>query len=330
MARRPALATPVVIGLLGVLGWAAGAASASFPGRNGEIVYRWQGDSAYRAGPSASSIRAVNPRSARVRVLRDCPLLVLGYTECTLWAPRYSPDGQTLAFPMVRIIVEPGFSRQLPGLGRMASDGSRYEEHPSGATYWLELAWSPSGDRLLLERYLPVPDYNKPPAIFLASLDGAELGQVTPAGSREPDWSSNGWIAFTSGPFTSAANVKVKPPHGAARLVTHRGGRSASWSPHGTKLAFVRDRQPSPRVATSDVYVVRRDGSDLRRLTRRGGSSPRWSPDGRWIAFTRDSDLYVVRAAGGHLRRLVNASPPGDGWRGSAVTDIDWQPLPRR
>jgi hypothetical protein len=135
MARLAGLTTPVVVCVLAVLGSAAGAALASFPGRNGEIVYRWQGDSAYRAGPAASSIRAVNPRSARVRVLRDCPLLVLGYTECTLWAPRYSPDGQTVAFPMVRIIAEQSFNRQLPGLGRMASDGSHYEEHPSGATY---------------------------------------------------------------------------------------------------------------------------------------------------------------------------------------------------
>ena len=48
-------------------------ASASFPGRNGKIAYLWIGESAYRAGPTATSIRTVDPRTGVVRVLRDCP-----------------------------------------------------------------------------------------------------------------------------------------------------------------------------------------------------------------------------------------------------------------
>jgi uncharacterized iron-regulated membrane protein len=76
-----------------VLVWAtAGPAWASFPGRNGKIVYEWQGESAYRAGPTATSIRAVDPRNGRVRVLRDCPLRTDGwpssFKDCTVSRPR--------------------------------------------------------------------------------------------------------------------------------------------------------------------------------------------------------------------------------------------------
>ena len=78
---------------------------ATFPGANGSIVYEWVGESAYRAGPTASSIRAVDPISGVVRVLRDCPLRFgpTSYTDCSVGSPRYSPDGQTIAFTTVRI-----------------------------------------------------------------------------------------------------------------------------------------------------------------------------------------------------------------------------------
>jgi hypothetical protein len=45
-------------------------------------------DCLYRAGPTATSIRAVDPRSGGVRVLRDCPLLPPGHTDRAVSAPR--------------------------------------------------------------------------------------------------------------------------------------------------------------------------------------------------------------------------------------------------
>lgn len=62
------------------------------------------------------------------------------------------------------------------------------------------------------------------------------------------------------------------------------------------------------------VYVMRTDGSDVRKLVEVEGctaySSPRWSRDGTQIAFSassgdwRASALYVVNADGSNLRRL--------------------------
>ena len=117
---------------------------------------------------------------------------------------------------------------------------------------------------------------------------------------------------------------------GTPRRLTHRGGLSPSWSPHGTKLAFVRLSRSEPRGDDrGDVYLVRRDGSGLRRLTRRGGYSPAWSPDGRWIAFIRDGDLYLVRTTGRRPRRLVDELGPDGYGLGPQVTSVDWQALPR-
>lgn len=324
--------------VLTVLGTAAGSARATFPGRNGQIAYLWMGESNYRAGATATSVRTVDQRGSRVRVLRDCPLLELGYTECTVGAPSYSPDGRTIALLTIRVVPDltwQGPWQYLPGVATMAADGTGYEEHPTADIRWTALAWSPAGDRFLLQRFLTVPDYNKPTAIFLASLDGTELSQIAPAWSAEPDWSSTGSIAFTrtrTGPSCALAclNIWVTRPGGTPRKVTYRGGFSPSWSPHATKLAFVRNDQSQRGIATQDVYVVGRDGRGLRRLTRRGGSNPAWSPDGKWIAFTRAGDLYVVGTTGRGLRRVVNAPPPSDGWKGGAVISVDWQPLPHR
>ena len=323
----------VFVLVLAVLGPAAGTAWASFPGSNGKIVYAWIGPSAYRAGPTATSIRAVDPRRGRVRVLRDCPLLSPGYTECAVSAPRYSPDGGRIAFPTTRF--GPPFSAQppRPGLGTMASNGAGFEEHATARRYWA-LAWSPTGDGLLVQGELGTERASGGSGIFLASLDGTELSQLTPAGIAMPDWASTGEVAFTAPNdppcYPLCSNIYVMRLGGVPRRLTHRGGYSPSWSPHATKLAFVRADRGRRDVYRQDVYIVGRDGRGLRRLTRRGGASPSWSPDGKWIAFLRYGDIYVVRGTGGGLRRVVNAPSGPHSIDDPTVTSLDWQPLPRR
>jgi Tol biopolymer transport system component len=302
---------------------AAAPAVASFPGRNGKIVYAWTGESAYRAGPTATSIRTVDPRNGRVRVLRDCPLRTDGLrtilTDCSVGSPRYSPDGRRIAFPSTRSVLEGTSVRMQPGLGTMAADGTGFGERDVADGQWRTLAWSPAADRLLIER-LPGSGGPAGAGIFLASPEGAELRRVASPGASTPDWAATGRIAFALG------DIFVTRLGGTPRRLTHRGGLSPSWSPDGGRLAFVREDK-----GRADVYVVRRNGRGLRRVTRRGGYAPAWSPDGRWIAFVRAGDVYVVRSDSGGRRRLVN-SPSRDSFdlRGEFATALDWQPLPRR
>jgi dipeptidyl aminopeptidase/acylaminoacyl peptidase len=317
----------VSVAVLVVLCAAAGSAWASFPGRNGAIVYGWSGEGTYRGGPTASSIRAVDPRSGRVRVLRDCPLrrdVPVVYADCQVTEPRYSPDGRRIAFPSTQVV--PDFTggpwQFQPGLTTMASDGTGLEVHATekwnGA-----LAWAPAGDRLLLVRSL---GSFGPNAIFLASLDGTVLSQVTPGATREPDWSSRGQIAFTQvSPDCPPGcdDIYITRLGGTPRRLTYRGGNNPSWSPHGKKLAFVR---PVKGGGLPEIFLVGRDGRGLRRLTYRGGNNPAWSPDGKWIAFIRHGDLHVIRTNGRDRRRLVDSGfDELQGW-----ASIDWQALPRR
>ena len=82
---------------------------------------------------------------------------------------------------------------------------------------------------------------------------------------------------------------------------------SPVWSPDGSKIAFVSDRDGS-----LDIWVMDSDGSNPVNLTQHEAKdrSPAWSPDGQWIAFAsvRDSlywELYVMRADGSDVQRLT-------------------------
>jgi dipeptidyl aminopeptidase/acylaminoacyl peptidase len=303
----------------------ADSAWASFPGRNGSLVYGWISANKYVGSPT--EIRTVNPRSGRVRVLRSCPLRAdrepSNYPDCEVFAPRYSPDGTRIAYSTVRIGYPPGQAWQYrPSLSLMAPDGTALADHATGARY-SNLAWSPSGDRFLVRRSLMGGGYLDPAGIFLAELDGSELGQVALDWSQTPDWSSRGEIAF--GRYDDALclpgceDIWVTRVGGTPRRLTHRGGSSPSWSPHGMKLAFVR-RDRHGRI---NIHLIGRDGRGLRRLTRRGGTHPAWSPDGKRVAYIWNGDLFTIRASGKGARRLVDES--GDANGGPAVESVDWQ-----
>jgi Tol biopolymer transport system component len=85
------------------------------------------------------------------------------------------------------------------------------------------------------------------------------------------------------------------------------------WSPDGSKVAFVRLRNVQTKKLTSEIYVVRRDGTNLRRVTKGARDFfPSWSPDGSRLAFARSPrrgrvppQVYSVRADGRGLHRLV-------------------------
>jgi Tol biopolymer transport system component len=90
----------------------------------------------------------------------------------------------------------------------------------------------------------------------------------------------------------------MRPDGERVRRITARGGFDPSFSPHASRIAFVR---------RSQVYTVGARGGGLDRVTGRGGLSPSWSPNGRRIAFLRfrgRAGIYRVGPRGGALRRI--------------------------
>jgi Tol biopolymer transport system component len=95
-----------------------------------------------------------------------------------------------------------------------------------------------------------------------------------------------------------------------------------AWSPDGTHIAFVSNRD-----GNFEIYTMDSSGGNVTRLTNDTARDdhPDWSPDGARIAFdsTRDSsgnydEIYVMDADGSNVSRLTD-NPAGD-------DQPDWSP----
>jgi Tol biopolymer transport system component len=85
------------------------------------------------------------------------------------------------------------------------------------------------------------------------------------------------------------------------------------------RAALAAAGRPSAHGLPWDLWLIRRDGSGLRRLTRlaEDDASLAWSPDGAWLAFQGTGGLYLVHQESGRTVRLADKTEP---------VGIDWAP----
>ena len=121
------------------------------------------------------------------------------------------------------------------------------------------------------------------------------------------------------------------PAAGEARNLTRHpaGDYNPAFSPDGTRILFSSSRDtavatstgasPGPTYLASEVYVMRADGTGVRRLTRheRWDGAPAWAPDGRAAFFysQRDGESRIYRTAvdGGADAESAGAEPADAG-----------------
>lgn len=121
---------------------------------------------------------------------------------------------------------------------------------------------------------------------------------------------------------------------GRVRQLTNSVGfnESPHWSPDASWISFIssRDGVKGPLGAAGfhrDVYVVRPDGTDMRRLTSLSGfdGDATWSPDGNRIAFVSDRggafDLFTMSPDGRDQRPLTHHDT-----KGSFAAFPSWSP----
>jgi Tol biopolymer transport system component len=130
-------------------------------------------------------------------------------------------------------------------------------------------------------------------------------------------------IYQSDGPgFTTSGNPgRFGEPKAA--IASSREDHSPSFSPDGTRIAFV-----SNRTSQSEIWTARRDGSGEMQLTHFNSfaGTPRWSPDGRWIVFDclagGNPDIWVISAEGGTPRRIT--AGPGQNTKPAWSPDGAW------
>ena len=211
--------------------------------------------------------------------------------------PRWSPDGQQLAFTSYRTGYPQIYLRDLAaGRERLVV---RYGNSKSPGSF------SPSGDALYVTLSI---DGNSD--IYRVMLDGSSVQKVAGGWGIEvsPSVSPDGRsVAFVSNRGGSPQIYVKQIGSSDERRVSQAGSYSTSpsWSPAGDRIAYT-----SLSGGRYAIYTVRPDGGDHRLLVSGNGDcvDPSFSPDGRYLVYTFRkngySELKITSADGRWQRGL--------------------------
>lgn len=246
----------------------------------------------------------------RIREVFDAANLSPDGTRFLDFAPTADDRGSTAIFNVdgsgYVVLPIPDPALQLPGGAwsaggvRIASEGWGLDGNPSGVSIYSRRS-SDGGGLIRLTDAGTRHDYP-----VKSSPDGSQLLFFRPDANRETSDSAPQDV-FVIG-ADGSGQVRLSPPGTTTAFVFSHD--AVSWSPDGTKVAMVLANGPFWTNTERSIYLVRPDGSGLRRIGPRGDIwDAVWSPDGRWLAFT------IATKASNGLHQLYLMHPNGSGMR---------------
>jgi TolB protein len=295
----------LVLGLL--LTTASANAAATFPGRNGLILFQHETPA---GDHTQTDLYTVAPDGSGLHRLTNTP-------NQNEFGGRWSASGGRIVF--WRTPAPFGFG----DVWVMDASGSSQRQLTHGFDA-RDPTWAPGGAHIAFTR-----NEGANANLWIMRSDGTGLRRLTsgPALDFEPAWSPDGTrIAFTRGYEQGDAGdiyvlqLKTRKLIRITRSPAY--DHQVSWGPGGGRLLFERDYGQS-----SSIIAASAAGGSVVHLT--GGKhfdlSPVSSPDNRFVIFSSDRgggfpDLWLMNRDGAHLHRFL-ALP-------YAESVPDWQPRP--
>ncbi|HLZ72170.1 MAG TPA: S9 family peptidase [Dehalococcoidia bacterium] len=225
--------------------------------------------------------------------------------------PAWSPDGATIAFRSRERGWDQVWSVPFAGGTATRLSGTPADNGPP--------QWSP-GARFLA--YTSVREDLRASDIYTVDAASGREQNLTPDSgcwNTAPAWApSGGRLAFFA-ERDGFFHLYVRSGDGEVRQLTFgewedgglhaRGPQHLAWSPDGTEIAFLRNRE-----GKTDVMVVDAAGESLRRVSPGEGNwgIVGWLPDGKRLIATFDSptqppDIFVLAADGGAAEQITRS-----------------------
>lgn len=172
--------------------------------------------------------------------------------------------------------------------------------------------------------------------IWVMDADGKNEKQLTQANDSSPAWSPDGKrITFSRRIDPNTSHIYTMDADGSnvQQLTDGKDVENImpTWLPDGKYIGFTREfwvqKGGQWELKSGGIYVMDRDGANVRRLTENFDRYPVWSPDGKKIVFyfynqivnQRPNQVWVVDADGGNRKMLYD-------WG----RDPDWSPDGKR
>jgi TolB protein len=227
--------------------------------------------------PDGKSVVYAAFREANIYEIYEMNLATGKVTQLTdkignLNAPEISPNGESI------ILKRSSADNSKNVIWLMARNG-QHADKISRVSGW-DPTWSPDGKEILF-----ASDMDGAVQLFRLSISEGELHKVSnlPAIRGRSDWSPDGQsiVTYSGAPWNH--EVYIMSVDGLnARVLSPAGGNSQgpSFSPDGQWVVFTSYYDHPGEDNGCEIYIIRVDGSDLRRLTDNDycDYQPRWGP----------------------------------------------------
>ncbi|HEY6285791.1 MAG TPA: S9 family peptidase [Ktedonobacteraceae bacterium] len=217
------------------------------------------------ANTTSSAIWLIHSKDSKTQTPRQ--ITGTGSEKHHDFAPRWSPDGQFLAFLSYRngtaqIQILPLAGGETHQVSSLNQNITEYSWRPDGKAFLAHSAWK------------PIDDLNQPDTSAI-SVEYTRLDEQSDGLGYKQGRHQQLWLIALDGTSTRLTSEPVD-------IIQSR------WSPDGSEIAFCANRRPDPDLSVSmALWVLSISTGQMRCLTSEDGLAlmPSWSPDGQNIAY---------------------------------------------